>query len=293
MRKDILLPGAALAGGVLGFGLRRWQLASAYVPDTQLFIHRAPATLALLAVMALLLVLTLALVRGKGSGPRDFLPAFRCPSSGFMAVMATAGFLLLGAGGLGLLKGFDTLSLWRNYPGTVQLALPLVMLLCGFLSLVSGLGLLMVGKSCYRDTLAPAACALASFPGLSAVAWMLVVHLSHGTDPVLMRYGFLLAASALLALAHYDAVSFLFDRCRPRRLVLCSVMGTVLGITALADRPALPHILLILGLSLSALALSAALLRNSFGPAWASSFDRMPRGAEEEEDNSADIDKEI
>ena len=34
MRKDIVLPALAAAGGAAGFVLRRWQLASAYQPET-------------------------------------------------------------------------------------------------------------------------------------------------------------------------------------------------------------------------------------------------------------------
>ena len=42
MRKDIFLPALAVAGGGAGFFLRRWQLASAYLPETGLFVHGAP-----------------------------------------------------------------------------------------------------------------------------------------------------------------------------------------------------------------------------------------------------------
>ena len=58
MRKNIILPALAVAGGAAGFLLRRWQLASAYQPDTGLFVHGAPATGALLGLTALLMVWT-------------------------------------------------------------------------------------------------------------------------------------------------------------------------------------------------------------------------------------------
>ena len=51
MRKDIYLPVLALAGGIGGFFLRRWQLASAYLPEAGLFVHGAPATYALLGLV--------------------------------------------------------------------------------------------------------------------------------------------------------------------------------------------------------------------------------------------------
>ena len=54
MRKNIILPALAVAGGAAGFLLRRWQLASAYQPETGLFVPGAPATWALLGLTALL-----------------------------------------------------------------------------------------------------------------------------------------------------------------------------------------------------------------------------------------------
>ena len=44
MRKDILLPGVAVVGGAAGFLLRRWELSTAFEPDTGLPVAGAPAT---------------------------------------------------------------------------------------------------------------------------------------------------------------------------------------------------------------------------------------------------------
>ena len=93
MRKNIILPALAVAGGAAGFLLRRWQLASAYQPDTGLFVHGAPATGALLGLTALLMVVFLVLVCKRREGLDDFLPAFGSPSVGQMTVLAAAGLL--------------------------------------------------------------------------------------------------------------------------------------------------------------------------------------------------------
>ena len=90
MRKEIILPGLALGGGLAGFGLRRWQWLSAYDAQTQLYLHGAPATFALLALTALLVLAFLALCHGKRR-PEGFLDAFFCPSPGFMGLMAASG----------------------------------------------------------------------------------------------------------------------------------------------------------------------------------------------------------
>ena len=52
MRKDIALPVLALAGGGACLALRRWQLAAALDPETELF-RSVPATPVLIGVLAL------------------------------------------------------------------------------------------------------------------------------------------------------------------------------------------------------------------------------------------------
>ena len=47
MRKEILLPGIAVAGGAAGLALRRWELATAFEPPEagfRLHIPGSPAT---------------------------------------------------------------------------------------------------------------------------------------------------------------------------------------------------------------------------------------------------------
>lgn len=66
MRKDIALPVLALAGGGACLALRRWQLAAALDPETELF-RSVPATPVLIGVLALLALLFLVLIQGEGS----------------------------------------------------------------------------------------------------------------------------------------------------------------------------------------------------------------------------------
>ena len=144
MRKDLFLPGLAVAGGIAGFGVRRWQLASAYNPDTQLFSPGAAATWVLLALIAgLAAVFLLALSRGK-KRPDSFLAAFGCQNTLFMTVMAAAAFLFLGAGLLGLMEGMNLLTLWRLDPtGTTPLTYPISVLLCALLCFPAGAAVLI------------------------------------------------------------------------------------------------------------------------------------------------------
>lgn len=285
MRKDIALPALALAGGVAGFLLRRWQLASAYVPETGLFVHGAPATWALLGLTGLLALAFALLVRGDGEGPEDFLPAFGCPEAGQMTVLTAAGLLMLLSGALGLKNGLTELQLWRSAPELYPMASPGSQLLASALCLPAGLGVLLMGRAAYRNELDTAACRLASFPALAGLVWLFAAHLKHGVEPVLMKYGFELFAVLLLTLAHYYIAAFLYGRPRRRRTAFLALMGAAMGILSLADRPDLFTAAATLAFSLSALVFARALLRNTFGPPWPKRLERrMPPPEEEEQD---------
>ena len=283
MRKDITLPALAVAGGAAGFFLRRWQLASAYQPETGLFVPDAPATWALLGLTALLAAALLLLVQGeRKTEADDFLPAFGCPEKGQMTLFVIAGLLLLAAGALGLRDGLIALRQWQAAPEAYQLSAAGAQLLTGVLCIPAGLGILLMGKMAYRGELDSAGCFLTSFPALAGLVWLFATHLKHGTEPVLMKYAFSLFAALLLTLAHYHIAGFLYGRPRPRRTAFLALLGAAVGIISLADRFDLFTAAATAAMSLSALGFARALLRSTFGPGWPEA-ERMPPSEEEKE----------
>ncbi len=276
MRKDIFLPALAVAGGAAGFFLRRWQLASAYLPETGLFVHGAPATLALLALTGLLALAFLLAVLKKKEGLDDFLPAFSSPGTGQMTVFAAAGLLLMAAGIVGLFSGLRTIQLWQLAPEEYQLSTLATRLLAAALCLPAGNAVLLMGRMAYRGELDKLACFLSPFPALAALVWLFSTHLEHGTEPVLMKYVFGLFAALLLTLAHYCVAGFLYGKPHPRRTLFFALTGVALGITSLADGPDLFTAVATAAFSLSALGFARALLA---GP-WP---ERMPPPEEEEQ----------
>jgi len=284
MKKYIVLPGLALVGGLAGAVLRWRQFSSAFQPELGLFLHGAPATYALVGLSALLILALLVSLRGLSHGPDDFLPAFGCPLAGQMTVLTAAGLLFLAAAVLGAREGLTQLALWRSSadPDQYLLPYPFSLLLCSALSVPSGLAVLLLGRAAYRGELTDAACRLAPFPACTGLAWLFVTHLAHGTEPVLMRYVFSLAAAGLLMLSQYYCAGFLFGRPFRRRALFCSLAGTAAGLTSLSDRSGLFITVLTMAYVLTALAQSFALLRNCSG---LPQPPRMPSGAQDMDDD--------
>lgn len=263
-KKMFLLPGLALTGGALGFCLRRIQVSRAYNPEMEFFVKGHPSTFLLLGVLALVLVLLALLVRG-GRTPEDFLPLMRTASPLPMALQSAAAVLFAAAGVFRLLEGNRLLADWREAAAAAYapppVTTPLAVLLSGLLCFPAALALLAMAGDVRRNQLTKKTCLLACFPAFAGLVWVFSIHLSNGVNPILMDYGFLLAAACLLTLGQYYTAAALFDHVCPRRMLFCGLSGVVLGLTALADLLREPGaLLLVLALSLSALgwALAAA-----------------------------------
>ena len=247
MRKDIALPVLALAGGGACLALRRWQLAAALDPETELF-RSVPATPVLIGVLALLALLFLVLIQGGGK-PEDYPAAFRCPSSLYMTLVTAGSLLLLAAAALGTLGFFRAFQLWRDGLGQ---GLPVMELLAAVLCIPSAAALMILGRGHYRGGLPACYPGLTTLPGYAALPWLVGIYQEYSRDPVVLRFA--------------DMIS---------------LMGIVLNLEALANGQSLFFTALTAAAVLVLLAQSWALLRTCFGPAWPECLleDRMPSGA--------------
>lgn len=276
MRKDIALPVLALAGGGACLALRRWQLAAALDPESELF-RSVPATPVLIGVLALLALLFLVLIQGGGK-PEDYPAAFRCPSSLYMTLVTAGSLLLLAAAALGTLGFFRAFQLWRDGLGQ---GLPVMELLAAVLCIPSAAALMILGRGHYRGGLPACYPGLTTLPGLRrpALAGRDLSGVLPGPGGAAVRRYDLAVVCAVLAL--YFAASFAFRHPRPRLCLFFSLMGIVLNLEALANGQSLFFTALTAAAVLVLLAQSWALLRTCFGPAWPECLleDRMPSGA--------------
>ena len=262
MRKDIILPGAAAAVGALGFGLRRWHLASGFEPDTGLAIPGAPAVVALAVCAAALAALVFLAVLGnreRRSWSRAFRGARDCPV--YMTAMVLAAFLLL------LSAGVEVLA----YPGAYQAARsaenwglrtagmvlsPLRILLC-----LGGCPCtLLWARNLYRGGKG----GRESLPLLELCllycVWLVSNYQNCAANPVVEDYIWEVLAICLSLLGLYYVASYSFlKEGRPRRTVLACLMGTFFSLTAMGGGIS-PAALLRCGFSVLFLSAHAALL---------------------------------
>lgn len=253
MRNHLFLPVVALAGGVAGFTVRKWQWTTAYDVQMERFLPGSLSTYVLLGLLGVLAVFFLLTTK-----PKDRPLPLICTDPLYMTLMAAGGFLFFGAGVLGLLQGIEQLQLWHSGLVPMTASYPMALLLCGGLCLVAGVCVLAVGKQGYRPEQKKTAGLPACLPPFALLVWLFATHQAHATDPIFLGYGVYLSAAVLLTLAHYDAAGFHHGQRHSRRFLFCTLMGTVLSVTSLAD-----------SLSFFQMAMAAACVLTALGQAYA------------------------
>lgn len=265
MRKDFALPALALVGGAAGFLVRLWQRSSALDPTTNLFIHGAPATWALLALTAAVAVLALVLCSGgRTISEKDAAQAFQCPSAGYMTLMVVSGMGFLASAVVGIPQFMQDLQAWQIAPeyNLLPVALGLSILGC----LAGAIGSLVLGKSNYRALSGEQVRLAATLPAYAALPWLIRLYQNYSSDPVLLNSFVPLLAAIFLLLALHGQAAFFFHRPRCRSFTVFAVMGVYFGLTALADRLSLFDSLLAASFVVCSFGALAALSARRFSP---------------------------
>lgn len=267
MKKEICLPLAAWLGGLVGFGLRRWELACAYDARTRLMeLHTATWLLCALAVG--LGVLFMAACRGMGRRPaRDW---FYAPSAGYVVLSVCAGLVLLMAGGIGL---------WEQMTGNeANLLARLTAVSC----VLGGGGVLVFTRRVNRGlwpTNGPIPLMLIC---LAVVLWLICLYQQHARQPEVQLFVWQVLSGVFMVLGLYGLVSLAMGKGGAARSCVFSLLAMVLIPIALADGAGgLSTTLVWIFSAVYLTAQSYMLLRAAFGQPWP---ERMPQGADEEEE---------
>lgn len=262
MRKEILLPGITLAGSAAGFFLRRWELATAFEPGTNLPIAGMPATWALIALSLVMAGAILLLSLGRHFAfPGGYDQAFRSASPHYAAVTITAGFLLGAGGVLKLIQFPADLQAYQALSGQVLFSfLPRLLLVA--LCLAAALCIILTARNNYRGEGGGARSALLLVPPYAGCLWLITAYQTRAADPVLVDYIYQILAIVAILLALYDMAGFSFEKPRVAGTVCACLTGVYLSAVTLADSNDLATLVLFAFAILYLTASAAVLLRN-------------------------------
>lgn len=269
MRKALLLPGFAAAVGAAGFLVRRWQLATAFEPETGLPIPGAPSGWLLLALTLLTGGVLLAFSAGlRGSCPGGYARAFSAEGNAPYAGAVIAAALLAGVSGvlqlLELPVVIAQLTLTETGSRALMAAVPRVLL--ALLSLVASGCLMRTAKHNYRAEGRGTRAVWLLGPPFCCCLWLVAVYQVRAADPVLADYAYQIFAIIAALLALYSMAGFSFEKPKPARTVFFSLAGAYLSIIALADSLSLSFRLLYAFAAVYLLASAAVLLDNAEHP---------------------------
>lgn len=285
MRKDLLLPGAAIILGVAGFFTRRWQLESAFDTATQLHIPGSIATYALIG-LSLLVAVILVVFSGDTLRKNTYQSAFYGPSTLYIMLAVLSGLLFFGAAGMSARQAMTEYYLWKAQP--MYYLFPFSLLLLSAACIPAGVVTLVLGKGNFRGSVNPKQLpVLVTLPAFTALIYLVRVYQLNGIDPIYQRFMWIVLGAVCTVLGLYYTVCFAYGRARPRMALFFTMMGVYLNLVILAD-PVMYATKAVAGaFLLLLLANGYAMARNLFGPVWPRRLqrtsERMPRWGEEDE----------
>lgn len=219
---------SALGLGVAGLFLRRWQLGTAFEPDSGLLTPHQPATIALIAavVAAAALAVGLSVALFRGEAPKGYLANLAAPNLAVGLLTLLAGGLLFAGGALGI----------RDY--ALHLNDRIVRLILGIALVPTGIAVGLIGLLGQQRSEAKGRFHGALLaPGYCACLWLITAFQGHAANPNVMEYAFLLMGIVCVVFACYAAASFSFEKPRPILCGAASALGIVLLMVSAADHP--------------------------------------------------------
>ena len=216
MRKELILPVVAVAGGAAGFALRKWNLTAGFEAGTGLPVPGAPSAMALIALSVVVAVVFLLLVRLKPHTIATGVPAFAAKGNTlYAAVTVLAGFLMLAAA---------LMNVWLFFRGQVT---ALTRLVLAALCVAAFACILVVAQRNLRGD-APVKYSLPQLmPAYACCMWLVTAYQARAADPVILDYVYELFAVVAVLLALYFIAGFSFERPKVRRTTFFSLMGVM------------------------------------------------------------------
>ncbi len=270
MRKAIVLPATALLGGVAGFFLRRWELATAFEADTGLPIPNAPAFWALV-LLSLAVAAGLAFfLRGTHKATQGgYDQAFAAKGNTvYVTITVLAAFLLLAAAVTMLAtlpEAYTAAAYTAAQSGKSGLSALLTVLpkvVMALLALGSFAGILGLGRNSYRGEGKGKYSLPLLLPGYLTAFWLITAYQSHAGDPIRQVYIYKMFAILAILLALCFMADYSFEKGKFFRTAISSLLAVYFSLVTLADKPDMTTALLLGGFILYLTAAVTALIYN-------------------------------
>ena len=245
MKKQLVYPVFALAGGLLCAVVRGLQLQSGFEADTGLPIPGNPCARILAAALVLLALVWIVLARRipqARQNPADgFAESFRSRQALSATVFAAGIFCWIAAGAVQLVRALTGTALLT---GAVWGLVTILAAVCLFPALLA----------CRKPQPAFPANALLG-PVVYLVVALVVAYRDSSVQPSVQTYYPTLLALAALILAFFHVAAFTFRDGHPRRMVLWSALSVTLCLPALVGQSSRFYLLLFAGGALMQLGL--------------------------------------
>lgn len=270
MKKETWLLTTAGIGGTVGIALRRTELSLAYDPELKL-MSACPATWLLWGLAAVLLLLFA--VGCRDMGKKDYTPQQWLCASGdkeYIIAVVCGAFVLMAAGFVGLWEQS------RVYNKNTMLMLTWI------LCIVGGVAVMAAGRSAYRGQWSKYTPVFYMGPSFASVVWLVAGYQEHARQPETGLFVWQMLSGVAVVLALYGLVTLAVGKGGAGWTCACCLMGISLSFITMADRHSIAFKLFYLFVAFYLSAQSIMLLRVAYGP------ERMPRGAEEQEENTTE-----
>ncbi|MDR0904583.1 MAG: hypothetical protein LBN00_00175 [Oscillospiraceae bacterium] len=240
------------ASGLIGFVLRRSQLARAFEPDTGLPVAGAASTVMLLFYTVVMLAAALAFavfISKRYAAKSTYTEAF-APASG--AYLTFAGIIAT----LFVLAGF---VLMLRVKSTSKSELTVAIL-----TMISGLAIFGLAYEQFRGRNFKFALVYTVIPELFFTFWLLLIYRANQTNPVRYNYVFQCLAVAAAAIGFYVTTGFVYGRSAPGKFIFSHVAAVFFLAVGTADPISIERRLVFLALILFFL-VNLARLTNNLG----------------------------
>ena len=243
MAKKYLPPLIALISGAVGFGLRKWQLAAAFEPDTKLAIPNAPSALALVVFSLAVALFLLGLCRGQEKKLTwDVAFAAGRQNTVFVTALLLSAILLLGSAGVELVNHSVNAAAYAGETKIARMASAALPPLRIFLCLGGLPAVFLWARAIFRGEGGNESLA-ALVPCLLYCIWLISDYQLRSADPVVMDYVYEVFAIVTALLGLYYIAGHAFGNGRPGRALYFCLLGTYFSLVTLADAHSLADLL--------------------------------------------------